>query len=154
MFEIALMQRLAQVRDDTSMLGLLFIDLDHFKPINDTYGHAVGDWLLCQVAERLRAQVRADDLVARLGGDEFTIILANLHSSTDAERIAEKILQALSRPFLYQQTPLRTGASIGLAWAPEHGSSVAELVKAADLAMYKAKQHGRGNWAQAQSANA
>ncbi|MDP3848808.1 MAG: diguanylate cyclase [Pseudomonas sp.] len=154
MFEIALMQHLAQVRGDAGMVGLLFIDLDHFKAVNDTHGHAAGDWLLCQVAERLRAQVRADDLVARLGGDEFTIILSNLHSGADAERIAEKILQALSHPFLYQETPLRTGASIGLAWAPEHGSSVAELVKAADLAMYKAKQHGRGNWTQAQSGSA
>jgi diguanylate cyclase (GGDEF)-like protein len=154
MFEIALMHKLERMHDNTSIIGLLFIDLDHFKLINDTHGHAVGDWLLCQVAERLRAQVRADDLVARLGGDEFTVLLSNLHSSTDAERIAEKILQTLSQPFLYQTTLLNTGASIGLAWAPEHGSSGAELVKAADLAMYKAKQHGRGNWTQAQSGNA
>jgi diguanylate cyclase (GGDEF)-like protein len=147
MFEVTLMHRLKQLQGNANMVGLLFIDLDHFKAINDTYGHAVGDWLLCQVAERLRAQVRVDDLVARLGGDEFTIILSSLHSSADAERIAEKILLALSSPFLHQATRLLTGASIGLAWAPQHGSSVADLVKAADLAMYKAKQHGRSNWA-------
>lgn len=154
MFEIALMKRLNQVHDQAQRVGLLFIDLDHFKPINDTHGHAVGDWLLRQVAERLQALVRGDDLVARLGGDEFTIILNNLRSPEDAERIAEKILQSLNSPFLHDATALHIGASIGLAWAPEHGSSVAELVKAADLAMYKAKQHGRGNWAQAQSDNA
>lgn len=146
LFEIALIQRLKEVHSSGRMLGLLFIDLDRFKPINDTYGHAVGDWLLCQVAQRLREQVRADDLVARLGGDEFTVILTSLHAQEDAERIAEKVLQALSSPFIHGHITLDCSASIGLAWAPLHGSSVGELVKAADLAMYAAKQGGRGNW--------
>jgi diguanylate cyclase (GGDEF)-like protein len=146
LFEIVLMQRLKEVHNSQRMLGLIFIDLDHFKPVNDTYGHAVGDWLLCQVAERLREQVRADDLVARLGGDEFTIILSSLHSVEDATRLTEKIMQAMHRPFLHGTIRLECGASMGLAWAPAHGSNVADLVKAADLTMYAAKQRGRGNW--------
>lgn len=146
LFEVVLMQRLKEIQASERMLGLLFIDLDHFKQVNDNHGHIVGDWLLCQVALRLREQVRADDLVARLGGDEFTVILSSLHSIEDATRLTEKILQALSRPFIHGTTPLNCGASMGLAWAPTHGSSVAELVKAADLAMYAAKQRGRNNW--------
>jgi diguanylate cyclase (GGDEF)-like protein len=149
LFEIELMRRLKNVHSSGPLLGLLFIDLDRFKPINDTYGHAVGDWLLCQVAQRLREQVRAEDLVARLGGDEFTIILNSLHAQEDAERITEKVLQALNQPFMHEQTRLDCSASIGLAWAPAHGDSVAELVKAADLAMYAAKRLGRSNWHQA-----
>jgi diguanylate cyclase (GGDEF)-like protein len=149
LFEIELMQRLKEVHNSQRILGLIFIDLDYFKPVNDTYGHAVGDWLLCQVAARLREQVRADDLVARLGGDEFTIILSSLHSVEDATRLTEKIMQAMRRPFIHGAIRLECGASMGLAWAPAHGSNVADLVKAADLAMYAAKQRGRGNWQQA-----
>jgi len=151
MFEIALMKRLSQAHEQEQRVGLLFIDLDKFKPINDTYGHAAGDWLLREVAERLQAQVRSDDLVARLGGDEFTVLLNNLRSAEDVERIAEKILQSLRRPFSYDTTDLQIGASIGVAWAPEHGNCAAELVKAADMAMYKAKQNGRDSWVTAQS---
>lgn len=146
LFEIVLMRRLKELQTSERMLGLLFIDLDYFKQVNDTHGHIVGDWLLCQVAQRLREQVRADDLVARLGGDEFTVILSSLHSIEDATRLTEKILQSLSRPFMYGTIHLACGASMGLAWAPTHGNSVAELVKAADLAMYAAKQRGRNNW--------
>lgn len=150
LFEITLMQRLAELPTSERMIGLLFIDLDRFKAVNDTYGHDVGDWLLCQVAQRLHSHVRADDLVARLGGDEFTVILNSLHAVKDAEHIAEKILQELNKPFIHGEITLDCGASMGLAWAPAHGSSIAELVKAADMAMYTAKQRGRGNWQAAQ----
>lgn len=153
MFEIALQKTLNLAQHSGAIIGLLFIDLDRFKPINDSHGHAAGDWLLRQVAERLRAQVRNDDLVARLGGDEFTIILNGLHAAEDACRLAEKICQALAQPYPYSGAVLHSGASIGLAWAPLHGNSVAELVKAADLAMYAAKQRGRGHWLSATTAH-
>ena len=153
MFEMALQKSLRQANASGAIVGLLFIDLDRFKPINDAHGHAVGDWLLCQVAERLRAQIRNDDLVARLGGDEFTVILNNLHAVEDARRITEKICQALAMTYAYPGISLHSGASIGLAWSPQHGNSVAELVKAADLAMYAAKQRGRGHWLAAGTEN-
>lgn len=151
MFESGLRRSLEQAHGKDRVVGLLFIDLDRFKPINDTYGHTVGDWLLCQVADRLRERVRTDDIVARLGGDEFTIVLASVRSPQDAERIADKILEALTTPFDHELGQLQTGASIGLAWAPQHGSDVATLVKAADMAMYEAKKRGRGNWVAAGS---
>ena len=145
-FELKLQQAFRQPLENGTQIGLLFIDLDRFKQINDTHGHDVGDWLLVEVAARLRTQVRANDLVARLGGDEFTVILNDLHEHEDACRIAEKICQALGEPFIHPSMTLHSGASIGLAWAPSHGRNAAELVKAADLAMYAAKQRGRGNW--------
>lgn len=150
MFESRLRRALDEAAGSDRRVGLLFIDLDNFKPINDAHGHDTGDWLLCEVAGRLRERVRADDLVARLGGDEFTIVLTALRSASDAERVADKISEAMNTPFDHDGLILHAGASIGLAWAPEHGSGVADLVKAADVAMYAAKRAGGRQWVTAQ----
>lgn len=147
MFENGLRRALDLGVGSDRLIGVLFVDLDNFKPINDTHGHAVGDWLLCEVGRRLRERVRADDLVARLGGDEFTLVLTALRAPDDAKRVAQKVSEAMAEPFEHPVAGrLRAGASIGLSWAPDHGVGVADLVHAADQAMYAAKQAGRGGW--------
>ena len=122
-----------------NMVGLLFIDLNGFKEINDTFGHAAGDLLLKTVGQRLSACLRETDSVARMGGDEFTVILEQVHGSEDVERIAEKILRVLGETILLDQVPLNISASIGYAIAPRDGDDVDVLVRRADDAMYAAK---------------
>ncbi|MBW8899042.1 MAG: diguanylate cyclase, partial [Massilia sp.] len=124
-------------------LALMFIDLDHFKEINDTRGHETGDLLLCQVAQRLRGYVRESDTVARLGGDEFTIILSDLHEVTAVTDIAQKIRADLSRPFLLGSELAYISASIGITIYPRDGASASLLLRNADQAMYRSKDRGR-----------
>lgn len=134
-----------------SVSGLLFIDLDRFKAVNDTHGHAAGDMLLTQVAARLRSlastgtgDTPALPVVGRLAGDEFTVFLPALRDPDDAERVARRIVAALAEPFHVGGVELSIGASIGLALHPSHGAAVADLMRAADAAMYRAKEQGRG----------
>jgi diguanylate cyclase (GGDEF)-like protein len=144
---LGLERTLQEVRSDGSHAALLFIDLDRFKPVNDLHGHAVGDWLLCQVAERLRERLRGGDLVARIGGDEFCVLLRGLKDDSGAAQVADKLLDTLGTPFLHPQAGLlQIGASIGIALHPLHGAEPAELLHAADMAMYTAKQAGRHAW--------
>ncbi|MFD1731556.1 diguanylate cyclase domain-containing protein [Deinococcus malanensis] len=124
-------------------LGILFIDLDRFKQVNDTLGHNVGDELLKQVGQRLRNVVRAGDLVARLGGDEFTLLLPGLRHGADAERVARKVLASLARPFQVAGHELHVTASIGVAVAPQDGTDITTMQKHADVAMYRAKHDGK-----------
>ena len=124
-------------------LALLFIDLDRFKPINDQHGHAVGDQVLCEVARRLQASLRAADLVARLGGDEFVVLLSTLASHEDCLLVADKLMLALAEPMQIGALTLQVGASMGVARHPESGNTVAELLRSADAAMYQVKQAGR-----------
>ena len=124
-------------------LALLFIDLDRFKPINDQHGHAVGDQVLCEVARRLQASLRAADLVARLGGDEFVVLLTTLASQEDSLLVADKLMLALAEPMQIGALTLQVGASMGVARYPESGNTVAELLRSADAAMYQVKQAGR-----------
>jgi diguanylate cyclase (GGDEF)-like protein len=129
------------------LLALLFIDLDRFKPVNDLHGHAVGDWLLVQVADRLRERLRGGDLVARIGGDEFSVLLRGLKDDAGATQVADKLLDALGLPFLHPQAgALQIGASIGIALYPRHAGDPDALLHAADMAMYAAKQAGRHDW--------
>lgn len=126
-------------------VGLLFVDLDNFKNINDTLGHSAGDDLLRQVAERFSKTVRVDDTVSRLGGDEFTIILEYLESEEDAARVATAILQQSSLPYTLQDSELYVTPSIGIAIYPQDGTTLQDLVMNADAAMYRAKANGRNN---------
>ncbi|MDO9104790.1 MAG: EAL domain-containing protein [Methylovulum sp.] len=125
--------------------ALLFIDLDHFKNINDSLGHSIGDQVLVAVAERLLACVREEDTVARLGGDEFNILLADGNGNA-AALVANKVITALSAPILYQQYQLYITASIGIGIYPDNGDSYETLSKNADTALYQAKKHGRNQY--------
>jgi len=126
-------------------LALLFIDLDGFKAVNDTWGHETGDRLLTGVARRLNGAVRETDSVFRLAGDEFTVILENVRSAADAARIAHKLIGAISQTMEIDGASVQVGASIGVAMhAPQATASAAELIREADGRMYEAKQAGRG----------
>ncbi|MBU1426452.1 MAG: diguanylate cyclase [Gammaproteobacteria bacterium] len=138
-----LQQALSYAKRDKQRVALMFVDLDHFKPINDTLGHIVGDWLLKQVATRMRECVRDSDTVARVGGDEFVVLLRSIDSTADAVMVAEKIRNALNKPFDLAQQSLHISCSIGMALYPEHAEKENELLDFADIAMYQAKQLGR-----------
>ncbi|CAA7627647.1 Methyl-accepting chemotaxis protein [Candidatus Terasakiella magnetica] len=138
---LALMLRDAHAAGDE--MALLFIDLDGFKAINDSQGHAVGDTVLTVVAKRLHEVVRGNDLVARLGGDEFVVAIPQLHREDDALAIASKIVDRVSEVIQVGGVTLGVGASIGIAISPRHGISCKELLDAADTAMYRRKQSGR-----------
>ncbi|MCU0842597.1 MAG: EAL domain-containing protein [Thiobacillaceae bacterium] len=128
------------------MLGLLFLDLDQFKSINDTLGHAAGDELLVQVAQRLRSVVRASDTVCRLGGDEFTVIMENLHDADETSRVATSIVESLAPPFRLLGKEIYVTCSLGIAIYPQDGDNVDALLMNADAAMYQAKDYGRNNF--------
>jgi diguanylate cyclase (GGDEF)-like protein len=127
-------------------LALLFIDLDHFKEINDTRGHEAGDLLLKQVGRRLQAHVRDSDTVARLGGDEFTITVADLNDTMSAAAIAQKICTDLARPFMVGDELAYISASIGITIFPRDAGSASELLRNADQAMYRSKERGRNRF--------
>lgn len=126
-------------------LGLLFIDLDGFKSVNDTYGHNAGDELLIQVAQRLKNSIRIIDAVARLGGDEFTVVLTNIKTQDEVTLIANKIIKNLNKDFIINQEVVNIGASIGASLYPEHSKEIDILVQTADDMMYKAKDSGKNN---------
>ncbi|MFY0612470.1 MAG: EAL domain-containing protein [Hyphomicrobiaceae bacterium] len=125
-------------------IALLAIDLDNFKQVNDTHGHAVGDELLIQVAQRLQQTIRDTDVVARFGGDEFAIIQVPGHQADSAEKLARRVIEALAAPYLVNDLTLFVGSSVGIALADEHTSDSATLMHNSDLALYRAKQDGRG----------
>jgi diguanylate cyclase (GGDEF)-like protein len=139
-------QALAQASRDDHRVGVVFIDLDRFKSINDTLGHAIGDELLRGVAERLNGVVRAVDTVSRLGGDEFIIVLRQIAGPDDAVLVAEKIINALATPLSVQGHDLRVTPSIGISIFPDDGVGALQLMKNADTAMYHAKARGRNNF--------
>ncbi|MFJ1573533.1 diguanylate cyclase domain-containing protein [Pseudomonas sp. NPDC088322] len=146
-FEGRLSRTLRTAERHQEHLALLFIDCDHFKQINDSQGHAVGDEVLVTVAARVRAQLREHDLVARLGGDEFAVLLTPLQSCEDAQRIAEKIVASMKLPIaLNDGTSISASLSVGIACYPDDGHDPASLLNAADAAMYQAKRARRGQW--------
>ena len=134
---------LAEARRDSAMVALLFIDLDHFKVVNDTMGHVVGDRLLQLAADRLSASVRESDTVARFGGDEFTVILREVTKAEDAAVVAEKIIESLSEPFILDGRETFIGASVGITIYPYDADDVTTMLRNADMAMYQAKEQGR-----------
>ncbi|MGB1027152.1 MAG: diguanylate cyclase domain-containing protein, partial [Rhodospirillaceae bacterium] len=123
--------------------AVLFLDLDGFKPINDTMGHDAGDELLREAARRMRRTVRVSDEVARFGGDEFVVILSELRDEGDAEAVAQKMVEALSQPYALEKGDAYVSASIGIAIFPRTGNTPDALIEAADQAMYKAKRAGK-----------
>ena len=137
---------LAQARRHKSKCGILFIDLDRFKEVNDTLGHEAGDQLLMQVARRLRETIRESDTVARIGGDEFNMILADLAHSEDASEIAVKIVKSLQGPFIVNGHELHITTSIGISIYPDDAEEIDNLLRFADIAMYHAKESGRNTF--------
>lgn len=143
MFQYRLEQEVFSSGRSGSAFALMFIDLDEFKDINDTIGHAQGDQLLKEAAQRLQSCVRKTDLVARLGGDEFIVLLSQVKELQVVEGIARKILEAIAQPFNLSSLPSYVSASIGIACYPEDGDNPTELLRHADQAMYAAKAAGR-----------
>ena len=146
LFEDRVTQALAIARRRPSHLAMLFVDLDRFKEINDTYGHKVGDDVLRAVAERLLATVRYEDTVARIGGDEFGILVQGPADNDDAEAAAQRIVSALCEPFVVHGRTLSIGASVGLTRFPDPGDTYDSVLSRADSAMYQAKAQGRGQF--------
>jgi diguanylate cyclase (GGDEF)-like protein/PAS domain S-box-containing protein len=146
LFTDRLTQSLSRARRSGKSVAVMFVDLDHFKSINDTLGHEAGDELLCQMAARLGGSIREDDTVARIGGDEFTIILAELRHPEDAVNVAEKVIKAVQQPLMIAGTSIEISASIGIALFPDDGADAESLLRNADSAMYRAKESGRNTY--------
>lgn len=140
--ETRLRQRIAECRGILP-LGVMFIDLDSFKEVNDSLGHKAGDMLLRQIAQRFRASLRPDDIIARLGGDEFVVVAECTHGDRSAARIAEKLGDALLQPFVLEGQEVKAGASIGVSMYPRDGETCEALLQNADTALYRAKADGR-----------
>jgi diguanylate cyclase (GGDEF)-like protein/PAS domain S-box-containing protein len=135
---------LAHARRGKNALGVMYLDLDGFKLVNDTHGHEAGDHVLKVTARRLASTLRAGDTVARLGGDEFVLLLPGVAGPEEARKVGEKIVAALEQPIEWNSEPLSVSASIGLALYPEDGDEPETLLRRADKAMYRAKSGGRG----------
>jgi diguanylate cyclase (GGDEF)-like protein/PAS domain S-box-containing protein len=146
LLEDRLIKALAVARRQKHKVALLFLDLDGFKNINDSLGHSVGDFLLQEIAERLKTWGREEDTVARLGGDEFVIMLTQVKVSLDAAVAAERLMDAMTTEFVVQDRPLSISCSVGISIFPEHGVNFEALMRSADAAMYSAKESGRNNY--------
>jgi PAS domain S-box/diguanylate cyclase (GGDEF) domain len=139
-------QSLAHSRRTDTPLAVCYLDLDFFKPINDTHGHAAGDQLLIETAERLKNILRTEDTLARLGGDEFVLLLSDLIEQQEVYRILERILQEIHQPVLIEDTSIQVSASIGVTLFPTDDSDADTLLRHADQAMYRAKQKGKNRY--------
>lgn len=137
---------LAEMDRKGTRITFIFIDLDKFKPVNDTYGHQAGDELLKEIARRLQKCVRANDTVARLGGDEFAVVLEDIDDEASAQAVAEAILKSVNKPVIIGSIECSVGCSLGLAMAPSDGHDVDTIMRHADQAMYHAKAAGRNNF--------
>ncbi|HLO75798.1 MAG TPA: diguanylate cyclase [Magnetospirillum sp.] len=137
---------LARVKRNGGRMAVLYVDLDKFKPINDTLGHEAGDHVLREVSARLAACVRSSDTVARVGGDEFVVVVEEIQRPAEAATVARKIVETLSKPVAYDGHSCQVGASVGVAVFPDDGNSMEEVCKAADIAMYRVKHAGRNGF--------
>ncbi len=146
LFQLRLEGAFQQSRRDNKAVGLILMDIDHFKDINDSLGHDIGDHLLIKVAEELQKACRESDTVVRLGGDEFAIIATNIDKKRDSAILGNKILSIFEQPLQIQTHQIKTGTSIGLAFYPDDAESADELLRKADMALYEAKRHGRANF--------
>lgn len=147
LFRLQLNQALARAGRSKSHVAVLFIDLDHFKTVNDSFGHATGDALLVQVGNRIRSVLRENDTLARLGGDEFAILLTDLDELDDGVSVSTKLLLSLQAAYRLQDQDVYSSGSIGLAFYPDDAQDSETLLRYADMAMYQAKQAGRGAYA-------
>ena len=135
-------QLLARAKRSGTAFAVLFMDIDRFKEVNDTYGHEFGDLLLRAVAQRLTKSVRQSDTVARIGGDEFVLILETVHQIGETEAVANNVRRALARPINIGEHEMKVTVSIGISFYPENGEDADTLLRAADYAMYLAKKEG------------
>ncbi|RIJ13177.1 EAL domain-containing protein [Pseudomonas sp. 91RF] len=134
------------LKEHAAPLSLLMIDLDNFKPINDSLGHPAGDAVLQEVASRLRECTRDQDIVARLGGDEFVVVLNGMDTRQEIDKFCTRLIGSLHQPIIFEQHPLHIGASIGIALSRRHGFVASELIRCADIALYRAKSDGKNTW--------
>ncbi len=134
---------LVQSKRSHDLVGVIFIDLDEFKPINDTYGHAIGDAVLIEVVRRARATLRAEDIISRLGGDEFVVVISGVKAEEEILAVAQKLKDAISRPFYFQGARLNISLSVGVTFGSAETQNVKQLLDAADQLMYEAKRSGR-----------
>lgn len=146
LFKDRLNVAIAHARRLKTHVAVLFLDLDHFKLVNDTFGHSVGDRLLQEVAERIAVSIREEDSVARMGGDEFTLLVSDLTHESDATKIARKLLEAVGKPMNIEGHELYITTSVGISMFPNDGEDAEALLKNADTAMYRAKEVGRNNY--------
>ena len=140
------LQEALAVADEDHGVAVMYLDLDHFKQVNDSLGHAAGDQLLVQAAQRMRGCVRASDVVARLGGDEFAVLLTRLPARSIASEIAQQLLSSIGAPYAIEGAAVQIGVSIGAAFAPLDGRDGDQLFQRADAALYEAKHSGRGTF--------
>jgi diguanylate cyclase (GGDEF)-like protein len=141
----------ARALEDASHMAVLFVDLDHFKSVNDTHGHDIGDRLLVEVAQRLRGAVRPSDRVVRYGGDEFVILGNDVVTAQAATRLAERVIEALEKPFEFEAQRIEISASVGIAVVDANSGSMDSVLSSADAAMYEAKNQGTRRWRRASS---
>ena len=139
-------QALAHAQRNQGQVAIAVLDLNKFKPVNDTYGHLAGDYVLEQVANRIRSTLRQEDVVARTGGDEFTLLLVEINSMKNISVIARKLTERLLEPFIWKGRQMNVGVSIGIALYPTHGENLTELFHHADIAMYHAKHDPETHW--------
>lgn len=137
---------IARCNRTNTLLAICFLDLDDFKPVNDQYGHEIGDLLLIEVAKRVKLNIRAEDTVSRQGGDEFTMLLADIESVEHCEQMLTRILRALSEPYLVKNHALNISASLGVTLYPIDSANLDTLIRHADQAMYQAKSAGRNTY--------
>lgn len=145
-FNERLAESIARSKRTKKLMALMFVDLDKFKPINDTFGHDAGDHVLKVTANRLTESIRETDMAARVGGDEFILILEDLSSRADVEKVAAQILASVRNPIEFSGNDCSIGASIGISLCPDHATDEEGLVKKADEAMYAVKEAGRNNF--------
>jgi diguanylate cyclase (GGDEF)-like protein/PAS domain S-box-containing protein len=158
-FQLRLQDAMQRSRHNHSLLAILYLDIDHFKPVNDTHGHKVGDALLKAFSQRLLGVFRAGDTVARLGGDEFTVIMENLQSRADAKFLAGKVVAAMQPIFEVEASggdislviEVQVSASVGLAFYQGEGQNAEELIHEADMMLYQAKRGGRNRYVESEA---
>ena len=150
-FEKVLQETFVKSRQTDEQFAIFYIDLDDFKHVNDSYGHEVGDYMLQEVAKRLKKCFRSSDYVARLGGDEFSVIVTNIISSQQLSSFAQRVMKSVGNEIIFNNKKITFGLSIGAAMFPEHGTLLKDLLKCADSAMYQAKKAGKGQFLLAKS---